>query len=114
MKIRNPDNPFSEEPEEEVTYSRDLACLTTDFIEIPRTVFHYVKRTNRTIKTKQIINRLQRNEQKSETCSETFKISFCSIHKSYLLTTGRDFSQISYPSIVVILNAYRVGNIGVC
>nr|AJG39089.1 PB1 [Wuhan Louse Fly Virus 3] len=50
LRIRNPDNPFSMEPKEEVTWSKDAGTLTIDYAETPRTVFHFVKRTNRTIK----------------------------------------------------------------
>lgn len=48
LKIRHPDNPFCSEPLEDVTFSVDLGRILTDTIEVPRTVFHYVRRTNRT------------------------------------------------------------------
>lgn len=47
LKIRHPDNPFCSEPLD-VTFSVDLGRIITDTIEVPRTVFHYVRRTNRT------------------------------------------------------------------
>lgn len=48
LKIRHPDNPFCSEPLEDVTFSVDLGRIITDTIEVPRTVFHYGRRTNRT------------------------------------------------------------------
>lgn len=50
LRIRNPDNPFSGEPREEITWSKESGTLTSDYIDTPRTVFHYVKRANATIK----------------------------------------------------------------
>jgi hypothetical protein len=48
LKCVNPDNPFSEEINEEVTYSKEHGCLIQEEIEVPRTIFHWVKRSNRT------------------------------------------------------------------
>lgn len=48
LKLRHPDNPFCSEPLEDITFSVDLGRIITDTIEVPRTVFHYVRRTNRT------------------------------------------------------------------
>lgn len=48
LRIRNPDNPVSATPEEEITYSKDTNALTIGYVETPRTVFHYMRRTNRT------------------------------------------------------------------
>lgn len=42
LRIRHPNNCFSAEPKAE------LGRLTTDMVECPRTVPHFVKRTNRT------------------------------------------------------------------
>jgi hypothetical protein len=52
MRMRNPENPFSKDPEEGVSYSVDRGRLVVDTIETPRTVFHYCKRSNRTINSK--------------------------------------------------------------
>nr|AJG39090.1 PB1 [Wuhan Louse Fly Virus 4] len=52
LRIRNPENPFSTEPKEEITWSKDAGTLTIGYAETPRTVFHYVKRTNRTVRNK--------------------------------------------------------------
>ncbi|PNF26221.1 hypothetical protein B7P43_CG03716, partial [Cryptotermes secundus] len=49
LRCMNPDNPFSEDPEEEMTYSKEHGYLITEEIEVPRTIFHYVKRSNRTV-----------------------------------------------------------------
>nr|AJG39084.1 PB1 [Jingshan Fly Virus 1]APG77897.1 polymerase PB1 [Jingshan Fly Virus 1] len=49
LKIRNPDNPFSSEPKEEITWSKDEGTLSLEYVETPRTVFHFVKRANRAI-----------------------------------------------------------------
>nr|UQS95347.1 MAG: PB1 [Byreldi virus] len=49
-KIRDPDNPFSGEPKEEVTWSKESGTLTVDYLDTPRTVFHFVRKTNSTIK----------------------------------------------------------------
>lgn len=51
LKIRHPNNPFSSDPSEEITYSTEMGKIITDVTEVPRTVFHFVKRTNRTKKT---------------------------------------------------------------
>nr|UQS95353.1 MAG: PB1 [Byreska virus] len=47
LKIRNPENPFASEVEEQVYFDKDSGCLTSDFLENPRTVFSYQKRSNR-------------------------------------------------------------------
>nr|QIJ70032.1 PB1 [Splett orthomyxo-like virus] len=49
LRIRNPDNPFSSEPKEEISWSRDTGSLTMEYAETPRTIFHFVKRANRAI-----------------------------------------------------------------
>nr|QMP82229.1 polymerase PB1 [Dipteran orthomyxo-related virus OKIAV195] len=49
LKIRNPDNPFSTEPKEETSWSRDEGTLTVEYVETPRTIFHFLKRSNRSI-----------------------------------------------------------------
>lgn len=54
----NPENPFSDRPDEDVTYSEEHGCLTIDKIYIPQTVYHYVKRTNRTLRNREKQNRL--------------------------------------------------------
>lgn len=51
LKIRHPNNPFSSDPSEEITYSTEMGKIITGVTEVPRTVFHFVKRTNRTKKT---------------------------------------------------------------
>lgn len=45
LKIRHPNNPFSSDPSEEITYSTEMGKIVTDVTEVPRTVFHFVKRT---------------------------------------------------------------------
>lgn len=59
MRIRHPDNPFSAEPSECISFSKELGRLTTDLIEMPRTVFHYIRRSNRTNRRNQAINATQ-------------------------------------------------------
>nr|UGO48657.1 MAG: polymerase PB1 [Palmetto orthomyxo-like virus] len=49
LKIRNPDNPFTGEPTEEVMWDRNTGCLTVERVDTPRTIFHYIKRANATI-----------------------------------------------------------------
>uniref|UniRef100_A0AAT9JFP7 RNA-directed RNA polymerase catalytic subunit n=1 Tax=Cryptocercus meridianus orthomyxovirus 1 TaxID=3133492 RepID=A0AAT9JFP7_9ORTO len=49
LKVRNPENPFSAEPREEIMWSKDSGTLTMDYVETPRTIFHFIKRTNRAI-----------------------------------------------------------------
>uniref|UniRef100_A0AAT9JAH8 RNA-directed RNA polymerase catalytic subunit n=1 Tax=Blattella germanica orthomyxovirus 1 TaxID=3133491 RepID=A0AAT9JAH8_9ORTO len=51
LKCINPDNPFSEDPDEEMVYSKEHGCLILEEVEVPRTVFHYVKRSNRSVST---------------------------------------------------------------
>lgn len=45
-KICHPDNPFSADPEEDVTYDKGTGKITVSEIETIRTIFHYQKRTN--------------------------------------------------------------------
>lgn len=49
LKVCNPNNPICSEPTEEVSYSKDAGRLVTTEVETPRTIFHYVKRSNRTV-----------------------------------------------------------------
>nr|QPL15340.1 polymerase PB1 [Raphidiopteran orthomyxo-related virus OKIAV180] len=51
LRVRNPHNPFSLEPEEDSTYSKELGGLQLTIAETPRSAFHYAKRTNRTATT---------------------------------------------------------------
>lgn len=48
LRVRHSENPFSAEPTEEITNPKELGRLTTDLVECPRTVFHLIRRTNRT------------------------------------------------------------------
>nr|AJG39096.1 PB1 [Wuhan Mothfly Virus] len=50
MRIRNPENPFCPDTIEDISYSRELGRLVSTEIETPRTVFHFMKRSNRTAK----------------------------------------------------------------
>nr|DBA44339.1 TPA_asm: polymerase PB1 [Diachasmavirus orthomyxi] len=52
LKIMNPNNPFSGEAEEEITYSRDKGTLISIYNEIPRNLFTWIKRSNRTVRSK--------------------------------------------------------------
>lgn len=49
-RIMNPDSPFVEEPEEEMTFSKEHGKLIMDVVEAPRNVFTYTKRSNRTFR----------------------------------------------------------------
>lgn len=49
-KLLNPENPFSADPEEEISYSRDQGCLVSIETDTPRNVFSYVRKTNRTVR----------------------------------------------------------------
>jgi hypothetical protein len=42
LKCLNPDNQFSEDIEEEVTYSKEHGCLIQEETEVPRTIFLHV------------------------------------------------------------------------
>lgn len=46
----NPDSPFIDEPEEEMTFSKEHGKLVLDTVEAPRNAFTYTKRSNRTFK----------------------------------------------------------------
>lgn len=70
LRVRNPDNPCSKDPEEEITYSKETGQLVTSIVETPRTCFHYVKRTNRTVTNKE--KKGMFNSEKS--CAEVVKI----------------------------------------
>nr|AVR52572.1 PB1 [Photinus pyralis orthomyxo-like virus 2] len=48
LRVRNPENPFSEEPTPEVAFSKEMGTLVMEITETPRTVFHFTKRSNRT------------------------------------------------------------------
>lgn len=50
LRIKNPDNPFIEEPTEDMVFSKEHGTLTLDKIETPRNAFNLVKRSNRTIR----------------------------------------------------------------
>lgn len=47
-QIRNPSNPFSGNPEEDISWDRTLSSLVATLPEVPRSVFTYLKRSNRT------------------------------------------------------------------
>nr|AYP67573.1 PB1 [Old quarry swamp virus] len=50
MRIRNPNNPFCPDAIEDISYSKELGCLVSSEIETPRTIFHFIRRSNRTAK----------------------------------------------------------------
>lgn len=50
LRIINPDKPFSGEVEEEMVYSKEKGTLDLEKVETPRTIFNFVKRSNRTFK----------------------------------------------------------------
>nr|AJG39091.1 PB1 [Wuhan Mosquito Virus 3] len=50
IKVCDPENPFSGEAREDLTWSKEAGTLTLDLVDTPRTVFHYVKRANASIK----------------------------------------------------------------
>lgn len=50
LRIINPDNPFSGEIEEEMTYSKKKGTLDIELVETPRMIFNFVKKSNRTFK----------------------------------------------------------------
>nr|AJG39088.1 PB1 [Shuangao Insect Virus 4] len=49
LRVRNPDNPFNGDPKEEITWSKEMGTLTMDYVDTPRTVFHFVRRANRAV-----------------------------------------------------------------
>nr|QMP82248.1 polymerase PB1 [Phasmatodean orthomyxo-related virus OKIAV172] len=49
LRVCNPRNPFCADPSEEISYSKETGKLVTTEVDTPRTVFHYVKRSNRTV-----------------------------------------------------------------
>lgn len=49
LRVRNPQNPFCPEPMEEITFSKEKGAMVSSVIETPRTAFHYIKRSNRTV-----------------------------------------------------------------
>ena len=49
LKLRDPTNPFSSDPVEDISYSKDIGRLVTTEIDTPRIIFHYMKRSNRTV-----------------------------------------------------------------
>lgn len=63
LKIRNPLNPFSRPLEETTYFNRDLGTLTTDFMDIPATIFSYMRRGNRTLGEKGAKSNAQSEEE---------------------------------------------------
>lgn len=50
LRIRNPNNPFHGDTGEKVKYSVERGCLMLGEVDTPRTAFHFIKRSNRTLK----------------------------------------------------------------
>nr|QPL15381.1 polymerase PB1 [Hymenopteran orthomyxo-related virus OKIAV174] len=99
QKICNPKNPFSPEPIQEVTYSKDTGRLTTTEIETPRTIFHFMKRSNRTVK-----NSIKENIFKNEKInSEISKIV-----KTVIPTT-----LIKYPTEAVLISRQLIAALSI-
>lgn len=65
-RTMNPKNPFLEKVEEDITYSKEHGCLTIDKIYTPQTIFHLVKRTNRTLRDKEKTEQAQKEKANAE------------------------------------------------
>lgn len=50
-RVINPDNPFSGEPMEEMTFCKETGSLQLEMTETPRNIFCHVNRSNRTFRT---------------------------------------------------------------
>lgn len=61
-KIMNPDSPFIDEPEEEMTFSKEHGKLVLDIVEAPRNVFTYTKRSNRTFREEKMKNQAEKEK----------------------------------------------------
>lgn len=49
-KIRNPDNPFAGAPTTEANWDKETGKMVLNDVDTPRTVFHYTRRANATVK----------------------------------------------------------------
>nr|APG77865.1 polymerase PB1 [Beihai orthomyxo-like virus 1] len=50
LKVVNPENPFTQREQSHTSYSIETGTLIETETEIPRNVFHYIKKSNRTVK----------------------------------------------------------------
>lgn len=99
MKIMNPGNPFSEPPEEQLLFSKDVGVLVSYEEETPRNVFCFVKRSNRTNRNNQTKEDaiFEKNNQ------EAFDIA-TSVDPSFLFTIPNSKVKLnSYLSSTLIL-----------
>lgn len=66
----HPDNPFNEQEEEDISYSKELGMLSVNVVETPRNIFCYVKRSNRTLS-----RQIKKEQEEEEKChGEAVKI----------------------------------------
>lgn len=49
LKIRDPNNPFSGNVEEEINFNPEIGSISVSLVETPRTIFHTVRRANRSV-----------------------------------------------------------------
>lgn len=66
LRVCHPQNPFAPEPEEDIQYSKETGQLTTNLIETPRTIFHYVKRSNRTAMNRRDADHMEEEQSNAE------------------------------------------------
>ncbi|KAK7868019.1 hypothetical protein R5R35_010191 [Gryllus longicercus] len=49
LRIRNPDNPFTTDNDQELTYSKEIGCMVLSEIETPRNSFTFMRKANRAV-----------------------------------------------------------------
>lgn len=59
LRISNPENPFNHENHEDVTYSKEVGELIVSMPDVPRNIFTFMKKTNRTSAHKVNVKRLE-------------------------------------------------------
>lgn len=101
LKVMNPDNPFTAAAGEHTTYSVELGTLTETQFDIPRNLFHSLKRSNRTQKS---VLRREENEFK-KACEEVTEI-FEAVDPVSALLTPKTSAPMS-ESLVAQLTAER-------
>nr|QPZ88434.1 putative polymerase PB1 [Soybean thrips quaranja-like virus 2] len=93
LKIMSPDNPFSDRETEKLSYSKEVGAVINAELEIPRNVFCFVRRPNKTLKSTYKIK--EKKEMEAAKClielSEIVEPSMC------LATPNR---QIKFKSFI--------------
>lgn len=93
-RITNPDNPFSDSVDEDMTYLKEHGCLTIDTVESPNCIFRYVKRSNRSFKGEEKTEQAK----KEKACSAVFN----------LLNMAEPTTTLEFPSTAVTIRQHLI------